>query len=116
VNPNAAQIDGATCYPDLQSVPGELDGVVVTTHPDRAIEIVRQAAARGVHRVWFHRSFGQGSVSHVAVNEAKRLNLMTIVGGCPMMYLRPRSPRDAVAVQRGASPAPATLSGATAKL
>jgi predicted CoA-binding protein len=89
VNPRAATIENTPCYPDLGSIPGELDGVVVATHPRDAAAIVRQAAARGVRRIWFHRSFGQGSVSDDAVAEAKRANLTTIVGGCPLMYLKP---------------------------
>lgn len=89
VNPNAAEIDGAPCYPDLASIPGALDGVVIATHPKISAEIVRQAAARGVTTVWFHRSFGQGSVSDEAVRECERLGLTAIVGGCPLMYCEP---------------------------
>jgi uncharacterized protein len=89
VNPNAAEIDGAPCFPDLASIPGALDGVVIATHPTVSAEIVRQAAARGVTTVWFHRSFGQGSVSDEAVAECERLGLTAIVGGCPLMYCEP---------------------------
>lgn len=89
VNPHATELEGTRCYPDLQSIPGEIDGVVIATHPRTAIDIVRQAAARGTGRVWFHRSFGQGSVAEDAVHEARSLKLTTIVGGCPLMYLKP---------------------------
>lgn len=89
VNPNAAQVEGVTCYPDLASVPGQLDGVMIATHPDVSAEVVRQAADRGVKHVWMHRSFGQGSVSDAAVRECERLGLSCIVGGCPLMYVKP---------------------------
>jgi uncharacterized protein len=89
VNPNATSIDGAACYPDLASIPGTLDGVVIATHPRVSAEIVRQAAARGVTTVWFHRSFGTGSVSDEAIRECERLGLTAIVGGCPLMYCEP---------------------------
>jgi predicted CoA-binding protein len=89
VNPNASQVEGVTCYPDLASVPGDLDGVVVATHPDVSLELVRQAVARGVRRVWFHRSFGRGSVSAAAVQECAKNGLPCIVGGCPLMYCEP---------------------------
>ena len=89
VNPHAIEIDGAVCYPDLASIPGALDGVVIATHPTVSAEIVRQAAARGVGTVWFHRSFGQGSVSDEAVQECGRLGLTAVVGGCPLMYCEP---------------------------
>ena len=89
VNPHATSIDGAACYPDLASIPGSLDGVVIATHPRVSAAIVRQAAARGVTTVWFHRSFGTGSVSDEAIRECERLGLTSIVGGCPLMYCEP---------------------------
>lgn len=89
VNPHATSIDGARCYPDLAAIPGSLDGVVIATHPKVSADLVRQAAARGVHTVWFHRSFGQGSVSDEALRECERLGLRAIVGGCPLMYCEP---------------------------
>lgn len=89
INPHASEIDGVPCYPDVASIPGALDGVVIATHPAVSADIVRQAAARGVSRVWFHRSFGQGSVSDEAVAECARLGITPIVGGCPLMYCEP---------------------------
>jgi uncharacterized protein len=89
VNPNAEEVEGARCYPDLASIPGKLDGVVIATHPDVSASIVRECAARGVARVWFHRSFGAGSVSPAAVRECQRLGLDYIVGGCPLMFCDP---------------------------
>jgi predicted CoA-binding protein len=89
VNPNAAEAEGATCYPDLGAVPGAIDGVVVATHPDVSVELVRQCADRGVGRVWLHRSFGAGSVSEEAVRECEERGIHCIVGGCPLMYCEP---------------------------
>ena len=77
------------CYPDLASIPGSLDGVVVATHPRNALDIVRQCGERDVRRVWFHRSFGDGSVCDDAVRECKARGIQCIVGGCPMMYCEP---------------------------
>ena len=89
VNPNASEVEGAPCYPDLASIPGKLDGVVVATHPDVSVRVVRQAAERGIPRVWLHRSFGQGSVSAAAVQECEKSGIACIVGGCPLMYRKP---------------------------
>jgi predicted CoA-binding protein len=89
VNPKAAEVEGTRCYPDLASIPGLLDGVVVATHPDVSVELVRQCSERGVARVWFHRSFGQGSVSEPALRECERRGIRCIVGGCPLMYCEP---------------------------
>ena len=89
VNPQASAVEGVPCFPDVASVPGRLDGVVVVTHPDAALAVVRQCAERGVGRVWFHRSVGKGSVSEEAVRECRARGIACIVGGCPLMYCQP---------------------------
>lgn len=89
VNPKATEVEGAACFPDLASIPGDLDGLVVATHPDVSAEVVRQAAQRKIPRVWLHRSFGRGSVSEAAVRECATRGLPCIVGGCPLMYCEP---------------------------
>lgn len=89
INPNADRLEGATCYPDLASVPGSVDGLMVVTHPAVAADLVRQAAARGTRQVWFHRSFGDGSVSETALQACADLGIRPIVGGCPLMYCQP---------------------------
>ena len=89
VNPNASAVESERCYPNLASVPGVIDGVVIATHPRNALDIVRQCGERGVRRVWFHRAFGVGSVSPDAVHECSPRGIRCIVGGCPLMYCEP---------------------------
>jgi uncharacterized protein len=48
VNPNATEVEGVTSYPDLSSIPVAVDGVVIATHPEVAVDIVRQCKQRGV--------------------------------------------------------------------
>ena len=92
VNPNAAELEGAKCYPDIQSVPGPIDAVMVVTHPDVSVAIARAALDRGVKHIWFHRSFGSGSVSQEAVALCRAKGVEPIVGGCPLMYCQPVDP------------------------
>jgi predicted CoA-binding protein len=89
INPKASEVEGTRCHPDLASVPEPIDGVVIVTHPDASLGVVRQCAERGVRRVWFHRSFGDGSVSDAAVRECEARGIECIVGGCPLMYCNP---------------------------
>ena len=89
VNPNAAEVEGVRCYPDLKSIPGAIDGVVIASHPRTALDIVRQCGEKGIRRVWFHRSFGVGSVSGEAVKACKERGIHCFVGGCPLMYCEP---------------------------
>ena len=89
INPSAPEVEGARCYPDLGSIPGPVDGVVIATHPAVSVELVRQCGERGIGRVWLHRSFGEGSVSEEAIRECEARGIQCIVGGCPLMYCEP---------------------------
>lgn len=89
INPNATEVEGVTCYPDLAAVPEAPDAVVFASHPRFASDMVRQCAERGIRKIWFHRSFGDGSVSDEAVRECRARGIEPIVGGCPLMYCEP---------------------------
>jgi len=89
VNPNATQLEGGPSYPDLRSIAQPVEAVVIATHPTVAPEVVRECIDIGIRQVWFHRSFGDGSVSQEAVRSCKQAGIDCIVGGCPMMYCNP---------------------------
>ena len=87
VNPYMQTFDGDRCYPDVQSIPGGVDGVVVVTRPETTARIVRDCNNAGVRRVWMHQSLGRGSsVSPEAVEYCRLHDISVIAGGCPMMY------------------------------
>jgi predicted CoA-binding protein len=87
VNPNMSTFDGDRCYPDLKSIPGGVDGVVIITRPETTARIVRDCDAAGVHRVWMHESLAKGSsVSPEAVEYCREHDISVIAGGCPMMF------------------------------
>ena len=92
LNPNTREIEGQACYPDLRSVPDPIHGVMVVTHPNVSADIARAALERGVKHIWFHRSFGAGSVAPEAVAACKEKGVEPIVGGCPLMYCSPVDP------------------------
>ena len=89
INPNAAEVEGVPCYRDIAAIPVQLDGVVIATSPEVAVQIVRQCSSHGIQNVWFHRSFGRGSVSDEAVRECETRGIDCIVGGCPLMFCEP---------------------------
>ena len=60
VNPNLQTFEGDRCYPDLQSIPGGVD-VVIVTQPEVTEHIVHQCNGAGVRRVWMHQSVRKGS-------------------------------------------------------
>jgi predicted CoA-binding protein len=89
VNPNAETVEGDPAYPDLASIPGGVEAVVVATRPEHAAATVREAADLGVGRVWMHRSVDAGSVDAAAVAEGRARGLTVIDGGCPLMFGAP---------------------------
>lgn len=92
VNPNAPEVEGERCYPDVRSVPGPIHGVMVVTHPSVSVDVARAALERGVKHIWFHRSFGSGSVSSEALQMCRDGGVEPVEGGCPLMYCRPVDP------------------------
>jgi uncharacterized protein len=87
MNPHMSSFDGGPCYPDLKSIPGRVDGVVIITRPETTARIVRECADAGVRRVWMHSSTSKGtSVSADAVEFCLQHDITVIAGACPMMY------------------------------
>ena len=87
VNPHMQNFEGDRCYPDLQSIPGGVDGVVIVTRPEITDRIVQDCSEARIPRVWMHQSFGRGSsVSPEAVQYCRQHEISVIAGACPMMY------------------------------
>lgn len=86
VNPNSPTVEGDSTYPDLHSIPGGVDAVVIGTRPEHAEATVREAIDLGIKNVWMHRSFGGGSVSDTATALGRENGITVIDGGCPLMY------------------------------
>ena len=88
VNPHMQTFEGDRCYPDLQSIPGGVDGVVIVTRPETAERIVHDCTDAGVHRVWMHQSIGKkgSSVWPGSVDYCRQHDISVIDGACPMMF------------------------------
>jgi len=87
VNPHMRAFEGERCYPDLKSIPGGVDGVVIITRPEVTERIVHDCAEAKVPRVWMHQSLGKGSsVSPEAVEYCRQHDISVIAGTCPMMF------------------------------
>jgi predicted CoA-binding protein len=87
VNPHMQTFEGDRCYPNVQAIPGGVDGVVIVTRPETAERIVHDCAEAKVRRVWMHQSLGKGSsVSPKAVEYCRQHDISVIAGACPMMF------------------------------
>ena len=86
VNPNASQVEGDRSYPDLKSIPGGIEAVVIATRPEIAMDTMRACAELGIKHVWMHRGPGAGSVSAAATDYGRQHGVTVIDGGCPLMF------------------------------
>jgi predicted CoA-binding protein len=86
VNPNADEVEGDRSYPDLKSIPGGVEAVVIGTRPELAEHTMHECAELGIKHVWMHRGPGAGSVSATATDYGRRHGITVIDGGCPLMF------------------------------
>ena len=88
VNPNAYEVEGDRSYPDLTSIPGGVEAVVIGTRPEIAEQTMRECADLGVKHVWMHHGAGGSSVSAAATDYGRQQGITVIDGGCPLMFGR----------------------------
>lgn len=87
VNPEATEIEGVACYPDITSIQPAVQGALIMTPPKVSASVVEDCAVAGVHFVWLYRSVGSGSVSKDALLACEELGLRVVNGECPFMFL-----------------------------
>jgi predicted CoA-binding protein len=86
VNPNTNEVEGDCAYPNLRSIPGGVDAVVIATKPKTSEATMRECAELGIKHAWMHRAFGEGSVSATAAAYGRAHGIEVIDGGCPCMF------------------------------
>ena len=86
VNPNATHVEGDACYPDLKSIPGGVEAVMIGTRPEFAEVTMRECVDLGIKRVWMHHGAGASSVSAAATTYGREHGITVIDGGCPLMF------------------------------
>ena len=90
VHSTATTVEGDAAYADIGSVPGPVDGVIVMVAADKAVDVVRACARRGIGHVWLFTGLGgPGALSDVAVAECARHGIEVVAGACPLMFLEP---------------------------
>jgi hypothetical protein len=86
VNPNADEVEGDRAYPDLKSIPGDVEAVVIATRPELAATTMRECVELGIKHVWMHWGAGASSVSPAATAYGRGHGITVIDGGCPLMF------------------------------
>ena len=85
VHPTEKVIAGIPCYPNLTSLRGRVDAVLVSVPPKQAVSILEEAASIGLKNVWLQ----QGAESTEAFETAERLRLNLVAKKCVLMYAPP---------------------------
>lgn len=85
VNPNATEIAGQPCYPDVASLPEKVDAALVLTPPSATERAVRDAAAAGITHLWLQ----QGAESPEAIAFCRESQLPAVSGHCILMFTQP---------------------------
>jgi uncharacterized protein len=85
VNPYAAEIDGQKCYPNLSTLPKEVDALVLVTPPAQSLILLKEAVSRGFQHVWLQ----QGSEDISVLDFCRQNNLKYVSGRCILMHLEP---------------------------
>lgn len=90
VNPQADSVEDDPCFPNMQAIPGGVDGAILVTKPEHSTQIVQDCVAAGVPRVWMHNNtFMPSSVSDEGTAVCRENGITLIAGGCPMMFFDP---------------------------
>jgi predicted CoA-binding protein len=78
VNPNETEVFGNTAYPDLASVPKEVQLVDIFRRSDEAGKVVDQAIAVRAKAVWMQ----EGVIDREAAQRAADAGLMVVMDRC----------------------------------
>ena len=85
IHPEAAEVGGVKAWPSFDALPEPVGGVIVCVPPAQAERVVKEAAARGIRRVWLQ----QGAESAEAIRFCEEQGLSVVHGQCVLMYPKP---------------------------
>jgi predicted CoA-binding protein len=85
VNPYTESLNGDPCYPDISSLPSEVDRVFIVTPPDKTAENVQQAMEKGIRNIWIQQRSDTGE----ALDMLKEKDVNLIHNQCILMYAAP---------------------------
>ncbi|RLI45716.1 CoA-binding protein, partial [Candidatus Bathyarchaeota archaeon] len=86
VNPNAEEVLGDKCYPNLGDLPTKPDVVDVVVPPKVTEEIVKTCKRLGITKVWMQ----PGSESETTIKFCDENGIDTVYGVCVMIERRSR--------------------------
>ena len=85
VHPEAKEIGGEPCYPNLAALQGKVDGVLICVPARQAEQVLREAVSAGMKKIWLQ----QGAELKQVLAAAKELGVTPVSGKCILMYAPP---------------------------
>ena len=85
VHPEADEIDGELCYPNLEGIKDQVDGFFISVPAAQASAVFREAAEAGVRNVWLQ----QQAETPALIELGNELELGLVYGKCILMYAPP---------------------------
>jgi len=74
VNPDADEIMGEKAYPNVNSLPPEVKGIIILTKKEKTASVVKEAKEKGIKQIWIQ----QMSDSKEALDEIKGTDINLI--------------------------------------
>ncbi|MCE1188382.1 MAG: CoA-binding protein [Ignavibacteria bacterium] len=83
VHPEATKIGAFNCIQWSHVLPGQYDGIIITTRPAFTKIVLQKAAELQIKNIWMQ----SGSENAETIELAKKLGLNVVSGKCILMYL-----------------------------
>lgn len=85
VHPTAEQLEGQPCCKSLRDLPEPVGTAIVVVRPARALEVLQDAVAAGIRRVWLQ----PGAESEEALRFCAEHGIAVGSGHCMMLFAQP---------------------------
>jgi len=85
VNPNCNELHGHKVYPSVTALPSDVDAIYIIKRKDLAIDIAREAAVRGITKIWIHVKCNNSDTAELT----QKYGVTIIAGECFFMWAEP---------------------------
>lgn len=85
IHPEAKEIDGLACYPDMKSIGGKAEAIWISIAPAKVPAVLNEAAALHIKNIWLQ----QGAWSNEIQQTIDHLGLPVVSKKCILMYAQP---------------------------
>lgn len=85
INPSTNEIDGQTCYSEIDKLPDSIDSLLIATPKDQTDKILRKAINKGIKNIWIQQHSNTDQTLEIAEEYDKEI----IHKKCIFMFAEP---------------------------